>query len=316
MAIPLGQLREALFQARKLGPSVSKATKKTIRVLHNEGNIDSLTSMLKGKSDFNVRATLDDMMHPSSKTSAGYASDGYSAASMAKLPKGTVTNRAGSGAGLARIQSDLAFLKSSPKAASRPAPGNIRARVMTLARNQELGAMASSGKAAHAGQQIDRDILKSALVRARKSGQPGMSLGVKTSVRNMVSNSRVKPGQHPSYVNPTIGDVNAGLDQFAKFGSVAPRRGAEGPRPSSAGQQMIDGITEHATDFKFGDGDAFLPNRVPRGTVSRPSYTGLSSKNKSDIKKVVKAVKTKEATAKSAAFAKRRAILNNMKNRK
>ena len=130
--------------------------------------------------------------------------------------------------------------------------------------------------------QIDRGILKNALIRARKSGQPGMSLGVKTSVRNMVSNSRVQVGQHPSYVNPTIGDINTGLDQFAKFGNVAPRRGAEGPRPSSKGADMIEGITEHATDFKFGDGDAFLPNRVPKGTVSRsaPATRNMTSAQK------------------------------------
>jgi len=121
MAIPLGQVKEAFFQARKLGPAVSKATKQTIRVLHNEGNVDSLTSLLKGKPDFSVRAIMDDMMFPSSKTAAGYARDGYSLASMAKLPKGTVTNRAGSGAGLARIQRDLARL-GTPKPRTRPAP--------------------------------------------------------------------------------------------------------------------------------------------------------------------------------------------------
>ena len=181
MGIPLGPLREALAVARMAGPGVAKATKKTIRVLHNEGNIDSLTGMLKGKFDYNVRATMDDMMYPSSRTSAGYADDGYSAASMAKLPKGTVTNRAGSGA--------------------------MRARVMGLARNAELGAMASSGKAAHAK----------------------------------------KAGSWP----------------VATYGSL-------------------------------------------------PSH----SKAPSNIGKVVKAVKTKDAATKSAAFAKRRAILNNMKNRK
>ena len=195
MAIPLGQLREALFQARKLSPAVTKATKQTMRVLYNEGNFGSLTSLLKGKPDFSVRATLDDMMFPSSKTAAGYADDGYSAASMAKLPKGTVTNRAGSGGGLARIQSDLEFLRRNPTATSRPAPGDMRARVMGLARSQELGALARSGRPA-------------------------------------------------------------------------------------------------------------------------PSYRGLSDKNKSDIKGVVKAVKTKDAATKSAAIAKRRAILKNMKNRK
>ena len=85
MGIPLGPLRQALAAARMAGPGVAKATKKTIRVLHNEGNIDSLTGMLKGKSDYNVRATMDDMMYPSSKTPAGYANDGYSATSSTPL---------------------------------------------------------------------------------------------------------------------------------------------------------------------------------------------------------------------------------------
>ena len=163
MGIPIGPLREALFQARKLGPSVAKATKKTMRVLHNEGDIDSLTGMLKGKSNYNVKATMDDMMYPSRKTSAGYANDGYSAASMAKLPKGTVTNRAGSGGGLARIQSDLEFLRRNPKATSRPAPGDMRARVMGLARSQELGAIASSGKA------VPAKSVKSAAIAKRRA---------------------------------------------------------------------------------------------------------------------------------------------------
>ena len=124
--IPLGQVKEAFFQARKLSPAVTKATKQTMRVLYNEGNFGSLTSLLKGKPDFSVRAIMDDMMFPSSKTAAGYAKDGYSLASMAKLPKGTVTNRAGSGAGLARIQSDLARL-GTPKPLARPAPAKRNA---------------------------------------------------------------------------------------------------------------------------------------------------------------------------------------------
>ena len=140
MGIPLGPLREALAAARVAGPAVAKATKKTIRVLHNEGDFDSLTGMLKGKPDFSVRATMDDMMYPSSKTSAGYADDGYSAASMAKLPKGTVTNRAGTGA--------------------------MRARVMGLARNQELGAIASSGRPAPA---VRNSSAKSAAIAKRKA---------------------------------------------------------------------------------------------------------------------------------------------------
>ena len=116
---------------------------------------------------------------------------------------------------------------------------------------------------------IDRGILQSALERARKSGQPRMSLGVKTAVRNMLTDTRPAPGQHPSYVNPTVGDINFGLDQFAKFGNVVPRRGALGPSPTKAGLEMIEGIREHAADFKWGDGDAFLPDRVPKGTVGR-----------------------------------------------
>ena len=125
--IPLGQVKEAFFQANKLGPAVRKATKQTIRVLHNEGNFGSLTSLLKGKPDFSVRAIMDDMMFPSSKTAAGYAKDGYSLASMAKLRKGTVTNRAGSGAGLANIQRDLALL-GVKKPVARPAPALKNAR--------------------------------------------------------------------------------------------------------------------------------------------------------------------------------------------
>lgn len=121
--IPLGQVKEAFFLARKLGPDVTKATKQTMRVLYNEGNFGSLTSLLKGKPDFSVRAIMDDMLFPSSKTAAGYARDGYSPASMAKLRAGTVTNRAGSGAGLARIQRDLARL-GTPKPLARPAPAN------------------------------------------------------------------------------------------------------------------------------------------------------------------------------------------------
>lgn len=140
MGIPLGPLRQALAVARMAGPAAAKATKKTIRVLHNEGNIDSLTGMLKGKPDYNAKATMDDMMYPSSKTSAGYADDGYSAASMAKLPKGTVTNRAGTGA--------------------------MRARVMGLARNQELGAIASSGRPAPAARNSSA---KSAAIAKRKA---------------------------------------------------------------------------------------------------------------------------------------------------
>ena len=124
--IPLGQVKEAFFQARKLSPAVTKATKQTMRVLYNEGNFGSLTSLLKGKPDFSVRAIMDDMMFPSSKTAAGYAKDGYSLASMAKLPKGTVTNRAGSGAGLANIQRDLARL-GTPKPLARPAPAKRNA---------------------------------------------------------------------------------------------------------------------------------------------------------------------------------------------
>jgi hypothetical protein len=124
--------------------------------------------------------------------------------------------------------------------------------------------------------QIDRGILRNALVRARQSGQPGMSLGVKTSVRNMLTDTRPAPGQHSSYVNPTVGDINFGLDQFAKFGNVVPRRGALGPSPSKAGSEMIEGIREHAADFKWGDGDAFLPDRVPKGTVSRSAPANRS----------------------------------------
>ena len=163
--IPLRQVKEAFFQARKFGPDVAKATKKTIRVLHNEGNIGSLTSLLEGKPNFSVRAIMDDMQFPSSKTAAGYADDGYSAASMAKLPKGTVTNRAGSGAGLANIQRDLALL-GTPKPLARPAPGNMRARVMTLARNQELGAIASSGRPAPA---VRNSSAKSAAIAKRRA---------------------------------------------------------------------------------------------------------------------------------------------------
>lgn len=124
--IPLGQVKEAFFQARKISPAATKATKQTMRVLYNEGNFGSLTSLLKGKPDFSVRAIMDDMMFPSSKTAAGYARDGYSLASMAKLPKGTVTNRAGSGAGLANIQRDLARL-GTPKPLARPAPAKRNA---------------------------------------------------------------------------------------------------------------------------------------------------------------------------------------------
>ena len=136
MGIPIGPLREALAAARMAGPAVAKATKKTIRVLHNEGDIDSLTGMLRGKPDYNAKATFDDMMYPSRKTSAGYAKDGYSAASMAKLPKGTVTNRAGSGAmrarvmGLARSQelsmkSDVAAKRKALANKKRPVKGSI-----------------------------------------------------------------------------------------------------------------------------------------------------------------------------------------------
>ena len=127
--IPLGQVKEAFFQARKLSPAAVDATKKTIRVLYNEGNFGSLTSLLKGKPDFSVRAIMDDMMFPSSKTAAGYAKDGYSLASMARLPRGPVTNRAGSGAGLARIQRDLARL-GTPKPLARPAPAKKNASIM------------------------------------------------------------------------------------------------------------------------------------------------------------------------------------------
>jgi hypothetical protein len=129
VSIPLGQLKEAVFQARKLGPDVTKATKQTMRVLYNEGNVGSLTSMLKGKADSTVKAIMDDMQFPSSKTAAGYVKDGYPLASMAKLPKGTVTNRAGSGAGLARIQRDLASL-GTPKPRTRPAPAKKNAGSM------------------------------------------------------------------------------------------------------------------------------------------------------------------------------------------
>ena len=150
MGIPLGPLREALSAARLAGPAVAKATKKTIRVLHNEGNIDSLTGMLKGKSDYNVKATMDDMMYPSSKTPAGYANDGYSAASMAKLPKGTVTNRAGSGAMMARTKTLARASELRVKDSMA-----MRSRVQGLARGQEikmgqdLAKQATSGKSAH-----------------------------------------------------------------------------------------------------------------------------------------------------------------------
>lgn len=165
MAIPLGQVKEAFFQARKISPAVSKATKQTMRVLYNEGNVGSLTSMLKGKADSTVKAIMDDMQFPSSKTAAGYAKDGYPLASMAKLPKGTVTNRAGSGAGLANVQRDLALL-GVKKPVARPAPGNMRARVKSLARNQELGAIASSGRPAPA---VRNSSAKSAAIAKRKA---------------------------------------------------------------------------------------------------------------------------------------------------
>ena len=130
MGIPIGPLRETLAAARKISPAWAKATKKTMRVLHNEGQADSLSGMLKGKFDWNAEATFDDMMYPSRKTSAGYAKDGYSAASMAKLPKGTVSSAFVPDKrppGLARIQSDLAFLRRNPKAVDRSGPkGGMR----------------------------------------------------------------------------------------------------------------------------------------------------------------------------------------------
>ena len=167
MAIPLGPLREALAVARMAGPAAAKATKKTIRVLHNEGDFDSLTSMLKGKFDYNVRAIMDDMLHPSSRTSAGYANDGYPVTSMAKLPKGTITNRAGGGGmrarvmklaqdqeaaakarafvpdsrppGLKRIQDDLEFLRTN-KPVARPAPAkrNVSAKSAAIAKRRAI----------------------------------------------------------------------------------------------------------------------------------------------------------------------------------
>lgn len=91
MPIPIKALRETLATARNISPDFAKATKKTIRVLQNEGFTDSLSGLLKGKPDYNAKATLDDMMFPSAKSPAGYAEDGYSAASMAKLPKGAVS---------------------------------------------------------------------------------------------------------------------------------------------------------------------------------------------------------------------------------
>lgn len=144
MGIPLGPLRETLAAARKISPAWAKATKKTMRVLHNEGQADSLSGMLKGKFDWNAEATFDDMMYPSRKTSAGYAKDGYSAASMAKLPKGTVTNRAGTGAMRARVkklaQTQETAAKSIPpfKGGTRFTGGDPRAMVTGAARREEL----------------------------------------------------------------------------------------------------------------------------------------------------------------------------------
>jgi hypothetical protein len=104
--------------------------------------------------------------------------------------------------------------------------------------------------------QIDRGILKNALVTARKSGQRGMSIGVKTSVRNMVSN-QVKPGA-----------INSELDQFTKMGGKVPRPGTIGPNPTTGGKDFINAATDYADDVRTGDHDTYLPTRVPKGTVS------------------------------------------------
>ena len=103
--------------------------------------------------------------------------------------------------------------------------------------------------------QIDRTVLKNALVTARTSGQRGMSIGVKTSVRNMVSN-QVKPGM-----------INSELDQFTKMGGKVPRPGSIGPNPTKGGKDFINAATDYADDVRTGDSDTFLPNRVPKGTV-------------------------------------------------
>ena len=113
--------------------------------------------------------------------------------------------------------------------------------------------------------QINRTVLKNALVTARKSGQPGMSIGVKTSVRNMVSN-RVKPGT-----------INSELDQFTKMGGKVPRPGTIGPNPTKGGKDFINASTDYADDVRTGDSDTFLANRVPEGTVGGAgSTTGLA----------------------------------------
>ena len=103
--------------------------------------------------------------------------------------------------------------------------------------------------------QIDRSILEDVFKAAHATGVPGMSIGVKTSVRNMVSN-RVKPGT-----------INSELDQFTKMGGKVPRPGTIGPNPTKGGKDFINASTDYADDVRTGDSDTFLANRVPKRTV-------------------------------------------------
>jgi len=122
--------------------------------------------------------------------------------------------------------------------------------------------------------QINRGILERAFTAAHATGVPGMSIGLKTSIRNQISNSRNKTG--------TFGTINSELDQFTKFGGRVPPRGTMGPNPNQGGRDLINASTDYADDVRTGDLDIYLPTRVPQGTVSRsaPATRNMSSAQK------------------------------------
>ena len=108
--------------------------------------------------------------------------------------------------------------------------------------------------------QIDRSILENVFKAAHATGVPGMSVGVKTAIRNRIGNSRNKTGAG-------IGETNSVLDQFTKFGGKVPRQGTIGPQPTQGGKDFINASTDYADDVKTGDSDTFLPTRVGKRTV-------------------------------------------------
>ena len=125
--IPIDAFRETLATARMGGSASSKATKNTMRVLYNDNEFGSLKNMLNGKRDWLVEATMDDMLYPSGTSPESYLKDGYSANSMAKLPKNTISNPGARAKVLARNQAGMT-VKGSAIAKRRAILKNMKNR--------------------------------------------------------------------------------------------------------------------------------------------------------------------------------------------